>query len=257
MGGMQAETGRRRTATLLVATLSTLALAGCSAGRLGQFTGSLRDAGREQTIPATSADLAELGRRYDRNPGEKRASLDFAQALRQAGQHGQAVAVLQRASISNVGDAEIAAAYGRALAEVGRFEEARSVLVNAHSADRPDWRVLSTQGSVADQLGDHVRARAFYAQALAIAPNQPGILNNLGLSHLLTRDLAKAEEYLRLAAAQPGADARVRANLALALRLQGRNAEADSLDGGAGRTADVAPPRPAAASRNPATPRRG
>jgi Flp pilus assembly protein TadD len=55
------------------------------------------------------------------------------------------------------------------------------------------------------------------------------VLSNLGLSYMLTRDLPKAEETLRRAYANAGADARVRQNLALVVGLQGRFAEAETI----------------------------
>jgi Flp pilus assembly protein TadD len=55
------------------------------------------------------------------------------------------------------------------------------------------------------------------------------VLSNLGLSYVLSKDLPKAEETLRRANSRPGADPRVRLNLALVIGLQGRLAEAESL----------------------------
>ncbi|HRK25102.1 MAG TPA: tetratricopeptide repeat protein [Beijerinckiaceae bacterium] len=163
-----------------------------------------------------------LGQAYDRKPGEKALSLRYAQVLRQLGQHGQAVAVLQRASVANLNDAEVAAAYGKALAEVGRFREASEVLARAHMPDRPDWRILSAQGAAADQMGDHARAQEFYNNALQVSPGEPSVLANLGLSYALTKRLPEAEKVLRQAASHPRADDRVRANLALVLSLAGK-----------------------------------
>lgn len=224
ISAMPGSRGQRPVTALVALAVTALLLAGCSSSRLGQFTNSLSEIGRGGGSGTAAPSLAELGRRYDQKPGDKQLSLAYARALRQNGQSGQAVAVLQRASIGNVGDREIAAAYGKALADIGRFEEANAVLAQAHTADRPDWRVLSAQGSIADQMGNHARAREFYEQALRIAPNEPSVLNNYGLSFLLTRNLAQAEDYLRRAAAQPEADPRVGANLALVQQLQGKSA---------------------------------
>ncbi|MBP0656484.1 hypothetical protein J8J20_21670, partial [Mycobacterium tuberculosis] len=52
---------------------------------------------------------------------------------------------------------------------------------------------------------------------------------NLALSYLLTNAPAKAETLLRQAAANPKADGRIRQNLALALGLQGKFAEAEKI----------------------------
>ena len=51
------------------------------------------------------------------------------------------------------------------------------------------------------------------------------------MSYVLAGDLKTAETYLRDAAQQPGADSRVRQNLALVVGLQGRFEEAREIAG--------------------------
>ncbi len=80
-----------------------------------------------------------------------------------------------------------------------------------------------------DQLGRSADARAKYRQALDIMPNEPSVLSNLGMSYVLSGDLKMAETYLQQAISQPGADSRVRQNLALVVGLQGRFAEAEQI----------------------------
>lgn len=215
--------GILRTATLVSVVALTLGVAGCSS-RLSHFKGSLGDVNTGSREAVQPGALDDLARRYDAKPGEKRVSIAYAEALRARGQHGQAVAVLQKTSIMNVGDRDVAAAYGKALADIGKFQEAMQVLSQAHSADRPDWKVLSSQGVIADQMGEHARAREFYQHALQIAPDEPGVLTNLGLSYALTKELDKAEQMLRRAASMPKADQRVQANLDLVLDLRKRAA---------------------------------
>ena len=62
-----------------------------------------------------------------------------------------------------------------------------------------------------------------------MAPDEPSVLSNLGLSYVLSKDLPKAEETLRRANSHADADPRVRQNLALVVGLQGRLAEAESI----------------------------
>lgn len=228
--------------------LAVALMASACSTRLDSFTGSIKEPGEAAAMAGPggvpTATLTALGKRYDAKPGDKQASLSYAAALRANGQHPQAVAVLQRASVLNVGDRDVAAAYGKALADIGRFDEAKGVLVQAHSEDRPNWRVLSTLGSIADQQGDHPRARDFYHRAMQIAPDEPSILNNLGLSYLLTRELDKAEETLRRASTRQNADPRIQANLALAQQLRA----------GSGRAAPVSPARPVPVTTTPAPP---
>jgi Flp pilus assembly protein TadD len=64
-----------------------------------------------------------------------------------------------------------------------------------------------------------------------LAPGEPQVLNNLGLSYLLTNELAEAEKVLREAAASPRATLKVKQNLALVLRLQGKGGEASEMSG--------------------------
>jgi len=98
----------------------------------------------------------------------------------------------------------------------------------ANPKDR-DWRVLSAQGTVADQLGEHERAQQIYHAALKIAPGEPTVMSNLGLSLALSKQLPEAERVLREAANSNRSDIRVRQNLVLVLGLQGRFGEAETL----------------------------
>ena len=103
------------------------------------------------------------------------------------------------------------------------------MLSRAHTPDNPDWRILSVQGTALDRLGRHDEARRYYANALKIKPDEPSVLSNLGMSYVLSKQLAKAEETLRRAYGSARADTRIRQNLALAVGLQGRFAEAESI----------------------------
>jgi Flp pilus assembly protein TadD len=169
------------------------------------------------------------GARFEANPADQQAALYYARALRATEQRAQAVAVLQQAAIRNPNNLELLAAYGKALGDVGRYKEAGEVLGRAHTPERPDWRILSAQGAVADQIGDHVGAQRYYDSALKIAPGEPSVLSNLGLSYALSKRLPDAEGALRQAANHPGADLRVRQNFALVLGLQGKFQEAEDV----------------------------
>ena len=103
------------------------------------------------------------------------------------------------------------------------------MLARSYTPERPDWTIMSVQGSVADRLGDHDSAQTFYRGALKIAPGEPSVLSNLGLSYALTKQLPEAEAALREATASPRADARMRQNLALVLALEGKFAEAEQI----------------------------
>lgn len=215
----------------VLALIALIGVSGCNKTSLGDITGSIHPSAA--TLPTDEAALRqfaeEWGQRYDRNPKNKTAAMTYAKALHALDQNAQAAAVMQGLAITYPEDMKVLAAYGKALADAGKIQQAAEVLQKAHTPERPDWSVLSTQGSLADQLGDHEGARGYYEAALKIRPNEPTVLSNLGLSYALAKNLPTAEETLRLAANQPGADMRVRQNLALVLALQGKFAEAEEL----------------------------
>src|SRR5712691_569716 len=206
------------------------ALVGCQTVSPLETTGSADVAAAPRGEAADWRRSAEAwGERHRANPSDPEAAINYAQALRGNGQRQQAAAVLEAASIQNPKHMGLLGAYGRALADVGNYKQALDVLNRAHTPEQPDWRILSVQGAVLDQMGRHDDAQRHYSSALKIVPNEPSVLSNLGLSYALSKNLPKAEEALRRAAAQPGAEPKVRQNLALVVGLQGRFAEAETI----------------------------
>jgi Flp pilus assembly protein TadD len=254
---MENKTGRIRQAGLLGQLLGSAALAvllaGCettTSSRSGPaYTGSIGNSAivnsSDLTPDQALGAVQTWGTAYTRNEKDKVASLNYAAALRAAGQNGQSVAVMRKAAIYHPQDREVLAAYGKALAANAQFEEALSTIQRAQRADNPDWQLLSTEGGIRDSLGQHDQARGLYKQALVLAPGEPQILNNYGMSYVLTNELGEAERILREAAASPKATLKVRENLALVLKLQGKTAEADQITGipaASSPTADAGPP---------------
>jgi Flp pilus assembly protein TadD len=216
-------------AVAVLALIAAAPLGGCS--ELTDITGSIAET--PQALPTTDAELRayaeDWGKRYDRDPGAKVASINYARALRALTRYSEAAAVMQAAAVKAPKDYEVLGAYGKALADDGQLEQAKDVLSRAYAAERPEWTIMSVQGAVADRLEDHETAQNFYRDALKIAPGEPTVLNNLGLSYALTKQLPLAEKALRQASASPRADARVRNNLALILALEGKFAEAEQV----------------------------
>jgi Flp pilus assembly protein TadD len=217
----------RLLASAAVTAILAAGLGGCQT--MSDITGSLTSKAEASPNGDPRNAVEVYGERYRANPRDAEAALAYGQALRATGQRAQAVAVLEQATIAHSGNKTLLASFGRALADNGNFQQAFDVLSRAHSPDNPDWRILSVQGTALDQLGRHDDARRYYASALKIVPDEPSVLSNLGLSYMLSRDLPKAEEFLRQAHASTRADARVRQNLGLVVGLQGRFAEAESI----------------------------
>ena len=223
------EPGRGLRVVALVAFAALMVpLGGCR--DMGDVTGSINV---EKPLPTGDEELRSYadswGKRYDANPGEKVASINYARALRGLTQYSQAVAVMQSAAVKTPKDLDVLGAYGKALANAGQLDQAKDVLSRSYTPERPNWDDMSVQGSVSDQLGDHAAAQQLYQEALKIAPGEPKILSNLGLSYALTKQLPQAETTLRQAVASPRADARIRQNLALVLALEGKFSEAEKV----------------------------
>jgi Flp pilus assembly protein TadD len=209
--------------------LSAIALGGCR--DFGDVTASI--SGSSSQMPSDPEGLRAYsdhwGKIYADKPGEKYASINYARALRALTRYQEAAAVMQAAAVKASKDYEVLGEYGKALADNGDLAQARDVLSRSYPADRPSWALLSVQGSVSDRLDDHEKAQAFYRSALKIAPDEPSVLSNLGLSYALSKQLGSAEEVLQQAASNPRADARIRQNLALVLALEGKFKEAEDV----------------------------
>lgn len=225
---MHAQSFARLFGSVAIVAILAAGLGGCKTFGSADVTGSL-GRGTAAGEGDMHRAIATLGERYRANPRNADAALRYGQALRANGQRAQAVAVLEQATIAIPNNKALLAAYGRALAENGNFQQAFDTLSRAHTPENPDWRILSVQGTALDQLGRHEDARGYYASALKIAPNEPTVLSNLGMSYLLTKELPKSEQVLRQAYVNGRTDPRVRQNLALVVGLQGRFAEAEDI----------------------------
>jgi Flp pilus assembly protein TadD len=220
----------------LASTALALVLAAAAAGCKTTGSSDPTQAYAMAAGPAASRSEADwrreaehYGQRYRADTRDPEAAIRYAQALRGIGQRTQAAAVLEQSSIANPRNTAVLGAYGRALADVGNYPQALEVLNRAHTPDQPDWRILSVQGVVLDQMGRTDQARRHYESALRIAPDEPSVLSNLGLSYALSKDLVQAESTLRRALGRPGAHPKARQNLALVVGLQGRFDEAEQI----------------------------
>lgn len=219
---------KTRVSVLIAVSVLALMTAGCASNKANTGTHS-PTTGVHSVAPGSSqarAEVAKWAKRYEKDRQNRTSLLGYANALSQNGQIQQAMAVLRAGVIAHQNDREIASAYGKILAMNGRFEEALNVIQGAQRPDMPDWKLMSAEAAIYDQTGNQQKARSLYKQALKIAPDDPSLLNNLGLSYLLSNELPDAEYTLRRAASLPGADSRVRQNLALVLGVQGKFDEA-------------------------------
>ncbi len=225
-----------------LALSAALAAAACTSAPSQQEVALVDDIIAEnQIIPASraerdAADKTDLvtraafwGREYNNNPGDKEAAIKLTQVLRQMGNATRASEVATQALNLHPDDPELVLSFAQASLDRGRPQEAVAPLARIESETTSNWRANSIIGVTLDQLGRHKDAQEYYLRAVALSPDNPNILTNLGLSYALAGDAAKAEETLRAAADLPGADLRVRQNLALVLGVQGKFEEAEDV----------------------------
>ncbi|MFK5979603.1 MAG: tetratricopeptide repeat protein [Rhizobiaceae bacterium] len=211
-----------------LALTASLLLSACATDP--SHTGSVSRGGKaldQMSVSELSGAVRQLGNQYTKRPKDKQTGLNYASALRMVGRDDQALAVMQQVVIFHPEDNQVLSAYGKALASSGNLPKALSVIERAQRPDHPDWKLFSAQGAILDQLGRPKQARLMYRKALDIIPGEPSVLSNLGMSYLLAGDSRSAETYLKKAISKPGADSRVRQNLALVVGLQGRFKEAE------------------------------
>ncbi len=176
------------------------------------------------------------GKEYKAKPENKTAALSYARNLKAMKDKRMALNVLQDAGTYHSKDPELMGELGRLALEFDQLSVAQRALEIADVPEKPDWKVISARGTVLAKQGQHKAAIPYFERALALAPGQPSVLNNLAMANAMSGDAAKAEEILRTAAAKGDAPAKVNQNLALVLGLQGKYEESKIAGSAAGST---------------------
>lgn len=166
---------------------------------------------------------------YSRHPEDKTIALALARDLRYAGDAPVAADVMQQAIARSGRDPALVAELGKAWLASGRQGLALKTLEEAATLAPDDWDVHSAYGVALDTSDRYAEAQVAYARALVLSPDNPVVLNNLGLSQAMAGKLDDAVATLKKAEDQPQATLQVRQNLALLLTLQGDVAAADRI----------------------------
>ena len=163
------------------------------------------------------------------NPMDPVAGVKAAQALRELGRFDQAAEMAGKVLVVQPTNVEAMLEAGRAHIARGQAFYGIAALEGARNARPDDWRAWSLLGAAYEQVRRADDARAAWAQALALSPDNPDVLTNMAISAMIRGDAAGAEPLLRRAAAQPGASLKVRLNLAMVLGLTGNLGEAEQI----------------------------
>ncbi len=229
----------------VAAVLSALVLSSCSNDPIVSSVRPTKEdmAGQPQPAPAGSIPALMRTGEAMRQAGDLNNALGYFRrahqidlfdpaplvkigvTLNDLGQYNEAVDVFNDALALDHNNTEALRGLGTALIGLNQPALAMENL-NAALAIEPDYRTYNALGVATDHLGDHQAAQRHYNEGLRIFPNNLTLLNNLGLSQILSGDLNAAIDTLVTAAQLPGSGPRQRQNLALAYGLSGRDQEA-------------------------------
>ncbi|MEJ0066836.1 MAG: pilus assembly protein TadD [Caulobacteraceae bacterium] len=176
------------------------------------------------------ARAAFWAREVDKDQTDADARLKLAKALRalgkydEAGQNADQLLVVQPTNY----EALLESARDRIAQNHGFY--ALDPAQRAAALQPHDWRPISLQAIALEQSDRDSEALTAHQKALALAPNNPATLSNLGMYFATHGDPTQAESLLRRAADAPGAGAQERQNLALVLGMEGRIDEAERLE---------------------------
>lgn len=178
-------------------------------------------------VPRTEPEKAaeQWGKEYAKTPRSGKVAMNYARSLKALDRKAEALAVLQASYLFNAQDREYLSEFGRLALDQGHAPMAQQLLERADDPSKPDWRVLSARGVALAQQGQYKAAIPFLERARSLAPSQASVANNLALAYTMDGQAAQAEPMLRQVSTN-GADPRVRQNLGLVLRLQGKADEA-------------------------------
>ena len=169
------------------------------------------------------------GRQNEIDPSDPVAGVKAAQALRELGRFDQAAEMAGKVLVVQPANVEAMLEAGRAHIARGQAFYGIAALEGARNARPDDWRAWSLLGAAYEQVRRADDARAAWAQALVLSPDNPDVLTNMAISAMTRGDVVSAEPLLRRAAAQPGASLKVRLNLAMVLGLTGNLGEAEQI----------------------------
>jgi Flp pilus assembly protein TadD len=203
-----------------------------SATQPGAAQAGQKASARERAAAARLEPLARSvfwAREADLDPTDTEAGIELAASLRALGRFQEATDAVGKVLVLYPNNLDALLEAARDHVADGKGFYALDPLHKAQAIAPKDWRVYSLMAVARDQNRQPDEARAAYEQALALSPDNPAVLSNLGLWCVVHGKSADGEAYLRRAAAQPGATAQERQNLALVLGMEGKFTEAEHL----------------------------
>ena len=195
---------------------------------------------KQATDALAAGDIRRAAQFYeqliDRKSGtaedQFRFKLGLADALRRMGEYDRAIGAYD--ALLKDAPTHLDAREGKALTLMaqGKTIEAGKEFADIIKADSRRWRTLNALGILFVTKGMIPEAMAYYTEALRQSPDNPSVLNNIGLSRAVDKDFPRAIEALDHAARVAPADERrkqIELNLAMVYAISGDMENARSL----------------------------
>jgi Flp pilus assembly protein TadD len=157
---------------------------------------------------------------------QSQLSNEIAEVLVAHHANEQATPLLQRAVAEDPTNPRIHAMLGIVLRDRGLFEQAEAELLLANKLKVDDTDTLSALGVTYDKWGKGELAESYHRRALALQPQSPDFLNNLGFSLFLRQQTQKSIEVYKEALRYDPSARRVYNNLGFAHARQADFAQA-------------------------------
>ncbi len=197
-------------------TATSVALLSILLGACAETPAAPQTAGlSEQERAAYGEAIGHFEQLLAAKPGEIEAVLGLSRNLRWAGRINDAAKILQDNQIRFAGLGRYLAELGKVRLIQGQNAEGVKFLEQATQKVTDDWRLYSALGIGLDTLENYPQAETAYNTALEMCPDDPAVINNLGISQGLSGRLDQGIITLRRALSYGGHTDKIKRNLKL------------------------------------------
>jgi Flp pilus assembly protein TadD len=168
----------------------------------------------------------------DNKPHDINLQIRTADALARAGQTEQARALLERRLTDNPTSTDLRRTLAMLDVVSGQAGPAVPLLDAVLAGNPRDVQALVAKGVALDLLKRHGDAQSVYRQALAQAPNDAIVLNDLALSLMLEGRVQEAQQAMAPLRDAGGLPDRVKATLGILYAMEGDRARSEQVTGG-------------------------
>lgn len=152
-------------------------------------------------------DLARGGQFYEQLIGSKKGTaadklrykVAYADLLRRIGQNEKALAKFDDVLEDSPGDLDAQEGRALTLMAMGKATDAGRAFSDIMKEDGKRWRTLNALGILFVTKNMIPEAMAYYTEALKYSPDNPAVLNNVGLSQAVDKNYARGIQALEQA----------------------------------------------------------